>query len=287
MERDDMPEKKIAIVTDSACDLPDSILQKYDIRFISLRMVCRGGEYRDRREITDEEIYAMLDTELPKTSLPLFEDMEATYDALADEGYTDVIHLCISSGLSGTFNAVAMFATEYTRLNVHVFDTKTLSMQQGIIVLLCARMLKHSQDIDEILAYAQKLRDNSAGYFIVRTLEYLRKGGRIGLVEGVLGTVLQLKPIIWVNDDGIYETVAKVRGHGHAVDTLIKECQKRFEKAKVMLAVVHGSAQADAEKLLDRLKGVLNIEESFLGTVSPVLGIHTGPGLLAVIACRV
>ena len=282
-----MREKKIAIVTDSACDLPDSILEKYGIRYVSLRVVFSGGEYRDRREITAEKIYSMMDTELPKSSLPLFEDIEETYDTLADEGYTDIIHLCISSGLSGTYNAVSMFAKEYTRLSAHVFDTKTLSMQQGIIVLLCARMLAHTQDIDEILAYAKKLRDNSAGYFIVRTLEYLRKGGRIGLVEGVLGTMLQIKPIIWVNDDGIYDTVAKVRGHANAVETLIRECQNRFEKAKVMLAVVHGSAQADAEKLLDRLKVILNIEEAFLGPVSPVLGIHTGPGLLAVIACRV
>lgn len=280
-----MQNKKIAIVTDSACNLSDSVLEKYNIRYVSLRIVFKDKEYRDRKEITPEKIYSMMDTELPKTSLPLLEDVEELYDELADEGYTDVIHLCISSGLSGTFNMVSMFAKEYTKLAVHVFDTKTLSMQQGIIVLLCARMLATTQDIGEILAYAQKLRDNSAGYFIVRTLEYLRKGGRIGLVEGVLGTMLQLKPIIWVNDDGVYETVAKVRGQNNAVETLIRECQSRFAKAKVMLAVVHGSAQADAEKLLDRLKGVLNIEESFLEPVSPVLGIHTGPGLLAIIAC--
>lgn len=282
-----MQDKKIAIVTDSACDLPDSILEKYDIRFVSLRVVFSDREYRDRKEITPDEVYAMMTKELPKSSLPLFEDIERVYEELADEGYTDVIHICISSGLSGTYNAVAMFAKDYKRLNVHAFDTKTLSMQEGIIVLLCARMAERNQDIEAILSYAQKLRDNSTGYFIVRTLEYLRKGGRIGLVEGVLGTMLQLKPIIWVNDDGIYETVAKVRGQGNAVETLIRECQSKFEKAKVMLAVVHGSAQADAEKLMDRLKGVLNIEESFMSTVSPVLGIHTGPGLLAVIACKV
>lgn len=282
-----MEEKKIAIVTDSACDLPDSLLEKYNIRYVSLRIIYRDGEFRDRVEISAQKIYDMMDTELPKSSLPLLGDVEKLYDELADEGYTDVIHICISSGLSGTYNMVAMHAMEYTRMRVRAFDSKTLSMQEGIIVLLCARMLEQTQDVDEILAYARKLRDNSAGIFVVRTLEYLRKGGRIGLVEGVLGTMLQLKPIIWVNDDGIYETIAKVRGHGNAIETLIRECTNRFKKAKVMLAVMHGSAQADGEKLLERMKGVLNIEEFFLEPVSPVLGVHTGPGLLAVIACEI
>lgn len=280
-------DKKIAIVTDSASDLSDSILEKYNIRYVSLRIVYRDKEFRDRTEISPQQIYDLLDVELPKTSLPLLEDVETLYNELADEGYTDVIHICISSGLSGTYNMVAMYGKEYTRMRVHAFDTKTLSMQEGIIVLLCARMLEQTQDVNEILAYAQKLRDNSAGIFVVRTLEYLRKGGRIGLVEGVLGTMLQLKPIIWVNDDGIYETIAKVRGHGNAMDVLIRECTNRFQKAKVVLAVMHGSALSDAEKLVDRLKGVLNIEELFVENVSPVLGVHTGPGLLAVIACKV
>lgn len=282
-----MQEKKIAIVTDSASDLTDDLLERHNIRYVSLRIVYGDKEYRDRTEISPEQIYDLMDVQLPKTSLPLVEDVENLYNELADEGYTDVIHVCISSGLSGTYNMVAMHGKEYTRMRVHAFDSKTLSMQEGIIALLCARMREQTQDVDEILAYAKKLRDNSTGIFVVRTLEYLRKGGRIGLVEGVLGTMLQLKPIIWVNDDGIYETIAKVRGHRNAIEMLIHECTNRFQKAKVVLAVMHGSAQSDAEKLVERLKSVLNIEEVFVGNVSPVLGVHTGPGLLAVMGFKV
>ena len=282
-----MSDKRIIIITDSPCDLPDDLLKKYDIRYIPLRIVCSDGEFRDRIEISPEEVYQKMEDELPKTSLPLIEDVEKLYDELAEEGYTDAIHICMSSNLSGTYNMMALYAKEYTRIRIRVFDSKTLSMQEGIIALLCARMLEKTQDVDEILAYAQKLRENSAGVFVVRTLEYLRKGGRIGLVEGVLGTMLQLKPIIWVNDDGIYETIAKVRGHKNAMEALLQDCIKRYQKSRVVLAVVHGSAQAEAETLLAKLKGVLNIEEAFIRPVSPVIGVHTGPGLLAVIACRV
>lgn len=282
-----MQEKKTAIITDSACDLPDDILEKYHIKFVPLRLVYKGGEKRDRTEILPDEVYAMLPTEVPKTSLPLPEDVTGIYDQLADEGYTDAVHICISSGLSGTYNMVRLVAEEYERMNVRVVDSKTLSIQEGLITLNCARMLETNDNPDEIVAYAHALRERSMGMFVIRTLEYLRKGGRIGLVEGVLGTMLQLKPIIFVNNDGVYETIAKARGHANALEALVREVTSRFNKVRVQLAVVHGAAPAEGEKLLEKLKGMLNVEESFLLPVSPVLGVHTGPGLLGVIACQV
>lgn len=282
-----MPDNRVAIITDSACDLPDDLLEKYHITFVPLRLVYKGGEMRDRVEISPEEVYALLPTEVPKTSLPLPEDVTTLYDRLADEGYTDAVHICISSGLSGTYNMVRILAEDYERLNVRVVDCKSLSMQEGLIALDCARMAETGADADAIAAYAMGLRERSAGMFVIRTLEYLRKGGRIGLVEGVLGTMLQLKPVIYVNEDGVYETIAKARGHANAVNSLIAEVQGRFQKARVQLAVVHGNVPAEGEKLLERLRGILNIEESFLLQVSPVLGVHTGPGLLGIIACQV
>ncbi len=282
-----MPDKKTVIITDSACDLPDELLAQYNIKFVSLRIVYHNGEKRDRVEISPQQVYDMLAQEVPKTSLPLPEDVSKLYDELADEGYTDAVHICISSGLSGTYNLVRMIAEDYTRMNVRVVDSKTLSLQEGIIVLECARMLAQTQDADAIAAHAHALREKSLGMFVIKTLEYLRKGGRIGLVEGVLGTMLQLKPVIYVNTDGVYETLAKARGHINALETMVREITGRFRMDRVRLAVVHGAAQLDGEKLLERLKGLLNVEESFLVPVSPVLVVHTGPGLLGVIACKV
>ena len=213
--------------------------------------------------------------------------MLRVYDELADEGYTDAVHISISSGLSGTYNMVRILASEYKRLNVRVVDSKTLSMQEGLIVLSCARLLEKTQDVEEIAAHAVALREKSLGMFVIRTLEYLRKGGRIGLVEGVLGTMLQIKPVIFVNTDGIYQTIAKARGHVNALDAMLREMARRFSGARVRLAVVHGAAPEEGGKLLARLRGLLNIEEEFLCPVSPVLGVHTGAGLLGVIAMEV
>ncbi|MDR0929287.1 MAG: DegV family protein [Oscillospiraceae bacterium] len=279
-----MENKKIAIITDSACDIPDELLERYGIHYVPLRLIYRDGEVRDRVEISPEQVYAIMSESLPKTSLPLPEDVTSLYDRLADEGYTDAIHICISSGLSGTYNMVRMLAEEYTRLNVRVVDTKSLSMQEGLVVLACARKLEETGDIDEVIALAQTVREKSFGMFVIRTLEYLRKGGRIGLVEGVLGTMLQLKPVIFVNQDGIYETLAKARGYANALEVLVREVTNRFNKSRIALAVIHGAAPQEGAKLLERLKGLLNIEESFLLPCSPVLGVHTGPGLLGVIA---
>lgn len=278
-------EKKIAIVTDTSCDLTTEQLQEYGIELIPLRVVNSSGEYRDRLDIQPEEIYEVMKTDLPKTSLPNPGDVSALYDSLIERGFTDVLHFSISSGLSGTFNMVRIVAEEYEgRINIRVFDSKTLSTALGMLVLQAARDLKSGMSIDEILERSTKMRQTQLGMFIIKTLEYLRKGGRIGLVEGVLGTLLQLKPIVFVNDDGIYQTRAKARGWSSAVETMVNEIVAKFGRKSVCLSVVHGNAKEDAQKLLDRLKTILDVKEGFIAQVSPALAIHTGPGLLGIIA---
>lgn len=282
-----MPIRKTAIVTDSACDLENSLLEKYHIKFVPLRLVYQGGEVRDRLEVSAEQVYDMLSREIPKTSLPLPEDVLRVYDELADEGYTDAVHISISSGLSGTYNMVRILASEYKRLNVRVVDSKTLSMQEGLIVLSCARLLEKTQDVEEIAAYAVALREKSLGMFVIRTLEFLRKGGRIGKVEGVVGSLLQIKPIIYVNDEGIYATLAKARGYKSAVDTMVGEVKRFLGGARAELSVVNGKAREEAEKLMERLRSELDVTgETYIMSVSPVLAIHTGPGLLGIVANR-
>ncbi|NLI20169.1 MAG: DegV family protein [Clostridiales bacterium] len=278
-------ESKTAIVTDSSCDLSDEQLEAHHIHMISLRIVCQNAEYRDRRELSEDELYELLKTELPKTSLPLPEDVATLYDSLAADGVTDVVHVSISSGLSGTYNMVRMIAEDYRdRMNIRVVDSKSLSTGLGSMVLMVAESLEAGDDPDTAVEKATAMRKTQLGMFVIRTLEYLRKGGRIGLVEGVVGSLLQIKPIIYINDDGVYQTLAKARGYKTAVETMIHEAIKRFGQVKINLTVVHGQAFEDAQALMDRLKQSLNIARSFIRPVSPVLAIHTGPGLLGVVA---
>ena len=280
-------ERKTVLITDSSCDLNDEQLHAYGIRMISLRVVCKNAEYRDRVDISQDDLYALLERELPKTSLPLPEEVSALYESLAQEGVTDVIHLCISSGLSGTYHMVRMIAEDYQgRMNIFPVDSQTLSTGLGMMVLAAARALEKGAAPEEAIEKAREVRQSQLGAFVIRTLEFLRKGGRIGLVEGVMGSILQIKPIIFVNNDGVYETLAKARGYKAAVETMVREVVEKFGKAKISLTVVHGRALEEAQLLLERLKQTLNIVDSFIAPVSPVLAIHTGPGLLGIVANR-
>ncbi|HPF87569.1 MAG TPA: DegV family protein [Candidatus Limiplasma sp.] len=278
-------ETKTAVITDSSCDLSDEQLQRYNIRMISLRIITQNAEYRDRIDLSQDQIYDIMDGDLPKTSLPLPEDIHAVYEQLIAQGYTDAVHLCISSGLSGTWNMIRILAEEYkNKINIHIVDSKTLSTGLGFMVLAAAEALEAGATPEQAVQAAQTVRSTQLGMFVIRTLEYLRKGGRIGLVEGVVGSLLQIKPIVYVNDDGVYETLAKARGYKAAKETMIHEAVKRFGKTKINLSVVHGQANEEALTLLDRLKQVLNVATTMISPVSPVLAIHTGRGLLGIIA---
>ena len=238
---------KTAIVTDSSCDLSDEQFREHQIEMISLRIVCQNAEYRDRTELNQEQLYEMLKTEVPKTSLPLPEDVSNLYDRLLADGVTDVVHLCISAGLSGTYNMVRMIAADYEgRMNIRVVDSGTLSIGLGMMVLAAAQALEAGEDPDSAIQRAKTVRSTQLSMFIIRTLEFLRKGGRIGLVEGVVGSLLQIKPIIFVNNDGVYQTLSKARGYKAAVDTMVQETVARFGQAYVhnhidfLRSVAHG-----------------------------------------------
>lgn len=275
--------ERIALVTDTACDLLDEQLAHYDIRVVSLRVATSQGEFRDRVEISQEQLYALLEREVPKTSLPLPEDVTALYRQLREEGATRVLHLCMSSSLSGTYNMIDLLSKETEGLLVDVFDTHTLSCGLGLLVLEAAECLSQGMPVEEVLQRLTKLRKHQLGAFVIRTLEFLRKGGRIGLVEGVVGSILKIKPVIYVNDDGVYQTLAKARGFSNAVNLMQEEFFKRYQGRRVRVAIVHGNAAEEAAALLESFRQHLDIVDGFVSPVSPALAIHTGPGLLGAI----
>jgi len=267
--------------------LSDEQLQAHGIRMISLRVVCKNAEYRDRVDMDQDALYALLERELPKTSLPLPEDVSALFDECLADNVTDVVFICISSGLSGTHNMVQILAEDYKgRLNIHLVDSKTLSTGLGMMTIAAARARNAGATIEEMITKAMNVRGSQLGMFVIRTLEFLRKGGRIGLVEGVMGSILKIKPIIYVNNDGIYETLAKARGYKSAVESMIQELMTTFGNAAISLSVVHGRALEEAHALLQRLKETMNVAHCFISPVSPALAIHTGPGLLGIVANR-
>ena len=275
--------ERVALVTDTACDLLNEQLHKYDIRLVSLRVATTQGEFRDRVEIDSTRVYELLKTELPKTSLPLPEDVSALYRQLRDEGADRILHICMSGNLSGTYNMVSILADEAEDLHIDVVDAQTLSCGVGLLVLEAAECLERGMQVEDVILRLKELRKHQLGAFVIRTLEYLRKGGRIGLVEGVVGSLLQIKPVIYVNDAGIYSTLVKARGFAKALSAMQDEFFKRYQGRKVRVAIVHGAAYEDAKALLETFRQKLDVVSDMIAPVSPALAIHTGPGLLGAI----
>ncbi len=283
-----MDQMKIAMVTDSAASLTEEDCKQHNIFVVPLRVIYKDGEYRDNVEITADEVYSRIESEVPSTSLPLPEDVSTLYTRLADEGYTHVIHVCISSGLSGTYNMVRMVAQDFPRLNVEVIDSRILANAQGAMVLEGAQKLAETGSIPQAIEHMNAIRKTATGMFVIRTLEYLRKGGRIGLVENVIGTMLNIKPIIFVNDDGVYQTLTKARGFSAAIESMLEQAKQRYQQRPVRIAVAYGDALEDARDLLQQAKEALHsVGEGLLSQVSPVLGVHTGPSLLGLIIYEV
>ncbi|EOL42519.1 DegV family protein [Enterococcus phoeniculicola] len=279
-----MNKEKIAILVDSGTDVPEEIVTQENMYMIPLKIIYKDKEYTDKIDITAEEIYQKLPIEIPSTSLPDGEAITKIFDKIKADGYEKVLAITISSGLSGTFNVVRLIGEQYKGLETFVLDTKNIGIGAGFQAIRAAELLREGADWATL---TQQLSDEvvkNKVFFNVATLEYLQKGGRIGLVASLLGTALKLNPIISCNAEGIYHTVAKARGRKKSLDKTI-DLVKQFvgEHKKFNIAVAHGDALADAESMKQRLAEVFpRVSKIYFGQISPALVVHTGPGLLGV-----
>ena len=272
--------QKIALIVDSACDLSMETIKEKNIKLLPLRISYSYGEFKDKVEISADEIYNNLEKEVPKTSLPSTEDLENILISLENEGYTHVIAVTISSGLSGTFNSIRLALEDHPKLTSHIFDTKILAMPEGIVALEVANLINDGKSFEEIVAALPKIRKNITGYFTVNTLEYLKKGGRIGKVAGTIGDMLNLKPIVTVDENGIYYTVCKARGRKQSMVKLTDILKDTLSQGPCKVWVLHGGVLEEAKRFLESIKNLDNILSLDISQISPALGVHGGPGLL-------
>ena len=279
-----MKEEKVAILADSGTDIPPDFIREHSIFIAPLKIIYKNREYEDRVDITPREIYERMNSEIPRTSLPDSNHVTGLLERMTDEGYTDVIIITISSGLSGTHNQLRILAEDYGRIRSHLVDTLNIGIGAGFQAMLAAKLLREGTDIKEVLEKLEVSIKASKTYFCLDTLEYLVKGGRIGRVQGLLGSVLKLRPVISCNAEGIYETVAKVRGNAQALaKTIAMAANEAGRYKKVAVGVTHGSAAAKAAEVMEELKQKLTNCEQFVSTdVSPALSVHTGPGLIGI-----
>lgn len=269
---------KIALVTDSTADLPQEIREEYDIHVVPLKVRFKDKEYLDY-EIAGDKFYELLSRsdELPTTSQPSPEDFRKLYEKLFEE-YDEIISIHISSGLSGTLNSASIAAEKFGN-KVHIVDSKTISLGIGLMTMEAAEIIRSGIDTAKIIDGLSEVRKNIELLFTLNTLEYLRKGGRIGRVQGMMGTLLNIKPIVRVGDDGIYQTYGKARSQEKALKTIVQafEDMSRLKKCKT-LVVAHGAAEDAGLYLKKALEDALGIKAKIFTQVGPIIGVHTGPG---------
>lgn len=275
------------IVTDSGMDMADAQRREFaDLLTITPLMITLDGKtYQSRVDIQPDAFYRLLaaSSEFPTTSQPAPGDFTDLYNRVAADD-ADILSIHISSGLSGTYNSARLGAKD-AQANVTYYDTKTLSGAQGWHIEAAARGIRAGWSKEHILAKLAEISANSDTMFTLATLKYLVHGGRISHISGLLGSILDIKPIIGVNkDDGKYEQRARGRTLGKAVMMMADLIAKKYpEGSRLRVQVLHANNPEDADKLHARINGMFDCTWLPTGEIDPALGAHTGAGLVGVV----
>jgi DegV family protein with EDD domain len=269
------------IVTDCAADLPAEEREELGIIEAPLYIQFPEGEINSA-DLTPDEFYDRLEAmrpQIPSTAQPSSGTFADLYHKIADAAQVISIH--VSSGLSGTINSARMGAEQIKEKMVSVVDSMTLSGGQRFQVLAAAKAAKNGWSVDSILERLDKIRQNTEVIYTLETLEYLARGGRIGRAQALLGSVLKIKPIIHVDKaDGKYSTVGKTRTIPSALETIADHLHQTYNEKALWVSVMHGRFGDGAKSLADLLGKKLNIAKLEILRISPVLGVHTGPGIV-------
>ncbi|WP_119325621.1 DegV family protein [Companilactobacillus musae] len=281
--------EKIAVLVDSCCDLPKEYLEKTGIYELPMQIAYHDKTYLDRVDITAAEVYENLPVEIPKTSLPSGESIQNTLDRIAEDGYTHIISISVSSGLSGTFNFLKVFLEDDDRFVSKYFDTKVVAIASGLIAVGAKNLVDAGKNFEEVATQVEKMCQNAIVYFCIPTLTYLRAGGRISAVASAVGGMLKLAPIITCRPDGTYTIAAKARGMKKGQKMMLEYAQKFIgDDQKYLIGIGHGADEAGGKNMLDILhdNGISGSQE-FIEQVGPALGVHTGPGLIGVAVVKI
>jgi DegV family protein with EDD domain len=274
---------KIAIVTDSTANLPAEWVEQYDVHVIPLQIHWENDTFRDGVDITPSDFYARLSHSktLPTTSQPSVQDFLQVFESLADQADGIIVPL-ISSGISGTVASALAAAREFTRIPVEVIDTHITSTGQVLIILAAARAAARGESLQEVKRAANEVVQRLQVFFAVDTLEYLYRGGRINGASRYMGTVLDIKPILFFNSEGKIDALERVRTKRKALQRLIFLAEQQANGQPVNVGIVHANVPQAAQKFRDEVAQRLNCKEIFIGEFSPVISVHVGPGTIGI-----
>lgn len=280
--------KKYKIIIDSNSDLPRNFIEENDIPFVSLTCTLKGNTFADDfgKSIDYKAFYEEVrNGAMPTTSQVNAYTFEEIFKKYAAEG-CDILYLAFSSGLSGTYNSALIareaVVEEYKDLNITIIDTKCASMGEGLIVYYAYEMMKKGASMDEIVTWVENNKLKVNHWFTVDDLNHLKRGGRVSATSAIIGTMLDIKPILNVDTEGKLTPVSKVKGRKKSIKTLMENLKERIiDPENQVIGISHGDCLSDAEFLRTLIKEEVKVKDFIISTIGPGVGSHSGPGTLA------
>lgn len=276
------------ILTDSSADLSAEQVRELDVHVLPLSFLMAGRNCLDTPDHADmsiESFYAQMDMGMSATTAAV--NMGAYLDFLERESNgRDVLILSFSSGLSGTYQASALAAEEFSREHpgqkIYAVDTLSASLGQGLLVYYAAKLRESGKSIDEVRTWVEENKLRLCHWFTVDDLIYLRRGGRVSTATAVVGTMLQIKPVMHMDNAGHLMLAEKARGRKASLHAMIEHmAASADDPGEQVVFISHGAAREDAERVAEEVRSRFGTKEIVIGNIGPVIGAHTGPGVVA------
>lgn len=273
----------VKIVSDNCCDLPDDILKRYNIE-LGYLLVRFGDRQYQPRELSNAEFYQKMKESpvLPSTSQPAVDNLIKVYSQALEDG-SEVIAIHMSSGMSGTVQGAQVAASMLDNPRLHIIDSKKASIGEGLMVLQAARMAEQGISVEIILERLYDMQKRIQSIFCVGNIEALIKGGRVSRTKGLVAEILDIKPILYLDEDGCIKPYDKARGHKGALNKLLDIMEKNGANlAEQTTGVCYSVDIENAEYLSREMKKKFGIKEVVIGEVGLVIGSHVGAGTFSV-----
>lgn len=276
----------IKIVTDSTADIPKELLDRYDIREVPINIQFGTETYQEGIDIDRPTFFKKLEEVMPTSSQPSPGQFVEVYKELAEQGHS-IISLHVTSKHSGTYQSGLLAKSMLPEAEIEVFDTLSISIGTGYQVLAAARAAEAGKSMGEIIQILEGIRSRMYLYLTPATLKYLQKSGRVGKLAGALASLLNVKPVIKV-EDGVLEAFQNVRTRSKAIDRMVELTAEAVGTTEpVKIGIPHAEAPTEAEELRERLERTFNCDEMHVVDLACSLTVHGGPGVIGLISYRV
>ncbi len=278
---------KVAVVTDSTSDLNSELAKQYNIRVVPLNVHFHDEMYKDGIDLDSAAFFQKLQNAPvpPRTSQPSPGDFHKLYKSLFSAGYQGIISIHISKELSGTWQSACIARDMLPEQDIRIVNSQSASMGIGIIVLNTAQKLAQGATLEEAVSYAQQLVGGQRVLFGVDTLEYLHRNGRIGRAAKLIGGLLNVKPVLCIDDEGFVAALVKLRGKNKFIPFLLQEAENfiRGYSGPVDVAVLHAQNPQLAQELAQEAKARIAVRNVYTSEIGSVIGTHAGPGAIGII----